>query len=153
MIAAVRWAALLVVLAACGDQRTWGRYHEHSALIEPPTPGQRDAIGAGEHFVVEIIHTETPAGCGSERMRQTDITIELPARPPDGASVDLARARVTYAWGGMRPAYRSNACHGSLVLHSHASTIAASLAVSCDSPVLGDGERQFAETVDLAAQL
>ena len=146
----MRCATLLVVVAACGGQRTWGSYHERGALIDASRPGQRDAIGAGDRFVVEITHTETPAGCGSERMRQTDIAIELPARPPDGARVDLASARVGYTWGGMRVAYRSRACRGSLVLQSHAASLAASLDVTCDSPVLGRGTRQFTGDVDLA---
>jgi hypothetical protein len=141
---------ILTLCSACGSERTNGGYYD-AVIVDSPQPDQRaDEIKRGSNFVITIGHHETPLGCKTERMRQTDIAIELPQRPADGQRVELATAKVRYAYGGQMLEFRSATCRGSLVVTSLADyQIDADVDVTCDHPTIGTGEKTFDRRVTL----
>jgi hypothetical protein len=139
----MRWVVVLG-LAACGSERTWGTYEQHRRLV-PPTATHETDVVPGDHVVLAFLHTSTPAGCASERMRQTEVFVEI-AAPAE--HVDLATVPVVYQYGGQRLTFRGVDCRGEL---SVTPAYLATIDVTCRDPASGE-QRSFSDDVELRSR-
>lgn len=139
---------LLIVLLSCATERTHGYYVE-KATLDDQDGKKRLGWVAGENVVLLFGHNHTPAGCRSERMRQTDIWVELSIKPDRQTVVDLSKVKVLFQYGGQALSFVSSSCKGTLAIHPIGDDLDARIDITCDQPRIGEGERSFAGDITL----
>jgi hypothetical protein len=141
-------AVLLLGLLSCATERTHGYYVEKATLDDKDDKNRVGWI-KGENVVLLFGNNHTPPGCKSERMRQTDIWVELSIKPNGPTVVDLSKIKVRFQYGGQMLSFVSTSCKGTLAIRPLGDDLDAQLDITCDKPRIGEGEHSFAGDVTL----